>query len=209
MKSYLSGKINKKRQEKILYEESCEALSDSGKTIWEVHEQAPEPLFRKPASDPEEIKESLRIMLLTMKCTFDIDDDLIIRIASRIGTHSAVVFHLIEILRTTMRDRTDRIRGLKEQRRDNYFRIKYFLDMKKNCRDRFRSADLDKKIRRETKRYAAVCRRLSSAPKAPSHTDIARIMGVPKGTIDSGFFYIRKATEEFLKTADLRNPGPE
>jgi hypothetical protein len=56
---------------------------------------------------------------------------------------------------------------------------------------------LDKKIRREKRRYAAVTRTLSITPKSPSHHDIARILGIPKGTIDSGYFYIRKTEERF------------
>jgi hypothetical protein len=95
-----------------------------------------------------------------------------------------------------MRKRTRRIEFLQERRRKNYFRLRYLLDMRRHCLDKFIAAELDKKIRREKRRYDATSRTLSITPKSPSHTDIARILGLPKGTIDSGYFYIRQAEKK-------------
>jgi hypothetical protein len=194
MKTYLSGKILKKRQEKIIYRESCESYSRSRITDWEVHEEDPGPLLAPPrphTPNAEQLKETLKIILLTLKCADELTDSFINRIALRLGTHSAFVFHLIEILRTTMRGRTERIKYLKEKRRQCYFRIRYFMEARQVCRDRFRAAELEKKILRERKRFEAALRSLSATPRGASHSDIARILGIPKGTIDSGFFYIR------------------
>jgi hypothetical protein len=196
MKTYLSGKILKHRREKIIYRQSCENWCSSDKTSWEVHEEAPGPLFlppRRKKPKAEETRESLRIILLALKCADEVNDRFINKIALRLGTHSAVLFHLIEILRTTMRSRTERIKRLKEKQRESYFLIKYFMEMRKNCRDKFREAELDKKISREKRRFETTVRSLSLTPRGPSHGDIARILGVPKGTVDSGFFYIRMA----------------
>jgi DNA-directed RNA polymerase specialized sigma24 family protein len=90
-----------------------------------------------------------------------------------------------------MHSRTERIKQLKEKRRQSYFLIKYFMEVRKTSRDKFHAAELDKKINREKRRLDAAGRSLSATPRGASHSDIARILGVPKGTIDSGFFYIR------------------
>jgi hypothetical protein len=66
------------------------------------------------------------------------------------------------------------------------------MEEKRNCRDEFVLAELDKKILREKKNYETAGKILAQAPKAPSHSDIARILGIPKGTVDSGFHYIKK-----------------
>jgi DNA-directed RNA polymerase specialized sigma24 family protein len=195
MKSYLTIRIRKKRQEMILYNESCEALIQTETTGWEVHEANPEPfqaLLQKERKQ-DEMRESLKILLLALKCANEINDNFINKIASRIGMHSAIVFHLIEIMRTMMRNRTKRIQSLQERRRRNYFRLRYFLDMRRNCVDKFQAEDLDKKICLEQTRYEAVSKILAITPKSPSHNDIARILGLPKGTIDSVYYYIRRS----------------
>jgi hypothetical protein len=194
MKSYLATRIRKKRQEKIIYSESCGELLRGEAAIWEIHEEEAESLII-PESDEqnqEAMLDSLKIFLLALKCANDINDRLISRIASRIGTHSAVVFHCIEILRTTMGRRTRRIQVLQEKRRRNYFRLRYFLELQRNCRDKFYAEKLEGQIRKEKRRYETVSRILAITPKSPSHSDIARILGLPKGTIDSGYFYIRR-----------------
>jgi hypothetical protein len=196
MKSYLATRIRKKRQEEILYNENCEALLPEETAAWEIREEDPEPLLVPDSPEeenPDEWKDSLRLLLLALKCANDINDRLINLIASRIGTHSAFVFHFVEILRTTMGNRTRRIQGLLEKRRRTYFRLHYFLELLRNCRDRFREAELERKIRKEKRRCERINKILAITPKSPSHSDIARILGLPKGTVDSGYFYIRRS----------------
>jgi hypothetical protein len=194
MKSYLATRIRKTRQESILYQESCEAfLIENETTLWEVHEAEPELILVPQSDEPEGVtRNSLRILLLALKCANEVNDRIINRVASRIGTHSSIVFHFVEILRTTMRNRTRRIQFLIEKRRRTYFRLHYFLELRRTCRDRFRAIKLEMQIRKEKHRHEAVNRILSITPKSPSHSDIARILGLPKGTIDSGYFYIRR-----------------
>ncbi|MDR1625351.1 MAG: hypothetical protein LBT33_02330 [Spirochaetia bacterium] len=198
MKSYLATRIRQKRQEEILYNENCESLmTEMDETeVWEIHEEEPEALlvpdFPEEENPDEMLKDSLHLLLLALKCANEVNDRLINLIASRIGTHSAFVFHFIEILRTTMGSRTRRIQFLVEKRRRVYFRIHYYHELLRSCRDRFHAAELERKIRKEKRRYETVNRILSNTPKSPSHSDIARILGLPKGTVDSGFFYIRR-----------------
>jgi hypothetical protein len=200
MKSYLATRIRKTRQESILYQENCEDLLQNETAMWEVHDAEPELILVPQSDEPEEVtRNSLRILLLVLKCANEVSDRLINRVASRIGTHSAIVFHFVEILRTTMRNRTRRIQFLIEKRRRTYFRLHYFLELRRTCRDRFRAIKLEKQIRKEKRRHEAVNRILSITPKSPSHSDIARILGLPKGTIDSGYFYIRRLQRRLQK----------
>jgi hypothetical protein len=220
MKSYLTGKSLKKRREKIIYRESCENRSHSILN-WEVREQDPGPLLLRPRArrkNGKEVKQTLKIILLALKCADEINDEFINKIALRLGTHSAVVFHLVEALRTTMSGRTERIKYLTQRRRESYFRLRYFMEAREVCRDRFEAAKLDKKIEREKKRFEAALKTLSITPRGPSHGDIARVLGIPKGTIDSGFFYIRmpgkrcaeagqgERPEKIRKTRKEKNP---
>jgi hypothetical protein len=206
MKTFIVKKLRKKRQEQIICRESYVNTAKVEKIVWEVHEENPGPLIvPEEEKKPGKWREKLRILLLALKCADDIDDAFISRIASRLGTHSAIIFHLVEILRTTMQNRTRRVQHLKEKQRNGYFRVHVLLDMRKHCLDKFRASELDKKIRKEKQRLESIHRILSTTPKGPSHTDIARILGLPKGTIDSGFFYLRG---KFKKTARKQESRP-
>ena len=140
--------------------------------------------------------EYQKILLLTMKCAEDMNDALIGRISSRLGTNSLIIFHLVEILRTAMRTRTRRLRQLAERRRKVIFRIRFLQDMRENSRDVFYAERLDGKIRREQERLENIHKALSITPRGPSHTVISRILGIPKGTVDSGMYYMRSVMKK-------------
>jgi DNA-directed RNA polymerase specialized sigma24 family protein len=198
MKSYIRLRIHKKREDRVLYKETCQALLDDAgeeEDLWEVREETPRPFAALEESlhaAQEKRKHRRQIMLLALKCADSMNDENINQISSHTGIHSSCVFHLIEILRTTMRKRTERIRSLEEGRRRTYLRLRYLTEEKRACQDEFLLAKLNKKIRREKKNYETAWKILAQAPKAPSHSDIARILGIPKGTVDTGFHYIKK-----------------
>jgi hypothetical protein len=178
--------------------------------FWEVAEAEP-PYNGKKAETPERLWQETQdadtltrppvrqiprtrrqIILLTLKCAAYIDDQTIENISARTGLHSSIVFHLVEILRTIMRRRTERVKKLSDKRRRNYLRIRYLLEEKENCTDDFARSEIDRKIRKERRCYRNTDKRLSQAPRGPSHKDIARILGMSKGTVDSGFYYLKK-----------------
>ncbi|MDR1316380.1 MAG: hypothetical protein LBK13_05855 [Spirochaetales bacterium] len=206
MKSYLAVRIQKNRKEKIIYEESCAEFAQQEEENWELHDQAPQPpapppasadespdMDEAPAESPARFQPSLRLLLLALKCANDISDRLISLTAAQSGIHRAVVFHFVEIMRTIMGSRQRRIGRLIERRRRNYFRLQYFLELRRYCRDSFHAEELEKRIRRERKLCESVSRTLAATPKSPPHSDIAGILGIPKGTVDSGYFYMRRA----------------
>jgi hypothetical protein len=145
-------------------------------------------------------------MLLALKCADEVNDTFISHISGRLGVHSSIIFHLIEVLRTTMRGRTERIRFLTEKRRESYFLLHYFMDMRKGCREKFRAAELDKKIRRERRHIDCARKILAITPRGATNSDIARILGLPKGTIDSKYFYLQK-NEKLKKKKPRRKKG--
>ncbi|MDR2589136.1 MAG: hypothetical protein LBC67_06885 [Spirochaetales bacterium] len=207
MKSFLKFRLRRKRQERVLYRETGESLQAPPDEFWEVAESEP-PYNGKTgeeswphvfASDKKRgtflrqfPRTRRQIILLTLKCAAYIDDQNIENISALTGLHSTIVFHLVEVLRTIMRRRTERVKKLMDKRRRNYLRIRYLLEEKENCTDDFTSSEIDKKIRKERRCYRNTDKRLSRAPLSPSHKDIARILGMSKGTVDSGFYYLKK-----------------
>ena len=206
MKTFIAKKFLQKRQDRIIYRDSCASLSPHDRSGWELHEESP-PFMPQEQKEPLKKRDLQRIMLLTLKCAGDVNDSFINRIADRLGTNSAVIFHQVEILRTVMRDRTERIRSLSELRRQSYFLLHYLLDQRKGCHDKFRLLEIDKKIHKERRHIEYARRTLSITPKGPSNNDIARLLGVPKGTIDSGIYYLKGAGKRAKKFRAAKIPG--
>ena len=48
----------------------------------------------------------------------------------------------------------------------------------------------------EKKRLAAVIDEMSRVPASPTHKDIAAVLGIPKGSVDSGIYYLKSALED-------------
>jgi hypothetical protein len=195
MKTYLARRIRRRCREEALRDGNLAACGGQ-EDIWQVCEPEPEELLIP--GDGEQHRDGqyrLKILLLALKSANEVNDRLISRTAARTGMHSAVVFHLIEVLRTVMGNRIRRTELLLERRRRGYFRLQYFAGLRRICRDKFQELDLEKRIGREKRRCGAVDRTLAVIPKSPSHGDIARILGIPKGTIDSSYFYMRRAWE--------------
>jgi hypothetical protein len=58
--------------------------------------------------------------------------------------------------------------------------------------DHYRRQNLSHALEREWGRYSRVKADLASLKTIVSNSLVARILGVPKGTVDSGLYYLRR-----------------
>ena len=187
MKGFVVNQINKKRKEQIIYRENCDNVNPVIKDVWEIHESP----SLSALTQAQKKKESREVMLLALKCADYMDDEIIDQISELTGINSAFIFHQIEYLRTTLRKRTDRIKHLEQRRSRNYFRILCWQEDKRNCEDKYILRLLDEKIFKEKRCYDYTGNILARASRTPSHNAISHVLGIPKGTIDSSYFYMR------------------
>lgn len=193
MRSYICRRLHGVRKERILLQEGCLSCAEIGEgRIPEENEEPEAPFLISPNGRLKNKRNIKQLIFLVMKCANTIGDPSIEHVAALTGIHRDVIHHLVEALRISMSRRTERIRLLEERRSRNYFRIRLLREERKNCSVPLHMARLDRKISREQKNYATNSRLLARVPKAPSHSDIARILGMPKGSVDSGFHYLKK-----------------
>ncbi len=201
MKSYLGWRLRMVKQDRLLLRESCDSAR-TGADDASAGEETPEYRtdgrsrigpFSFCSRDGVLHRRSLgRFLLLALKCVDDLDDPTVGRLSELSGFSRDLFFHLIEALRVCMRRRSARISLLRERRARNYFRLRLLGEERGSCDDPDRAARLERKIALEKERFRRACEALSRVPRSPSHRDIARILGIPKGTVDSGLHYLKK-----------------
>jgi hypothetical protein len=133
-----------------------------------------------------------QLILLALKNSLDIGDRTISNLSLLTGLHPEVLFHIVGVLRFCMRRKIERMNSLQERRNRNYFRIKCLVEERSQCSCEARSRDLERRIAQERKRWETTRRELSHVPRCPAHGDIARLLGIPKGSVDSGIFNLKR-----------------
>lgn len=123
----------------------------------------------------------------------------------------------IEILAPLIGKSTERIYQLKEklddkctkrienreylQQRHNRLFIDITRDQKKlvKMEDGYEKEKIFKKMREKQKRKNKINDKLKRRNCGPKNSEIAQILGIPKGTVDSSIFYIKKELESLLQ----------
>ena len=102
-----------------------------------------------------------------------------------------------------LRAKTDkrmlRIKLLRNRRNSAFFNL-HLLQEKLNFSDNLNEKkDLIIKIERLRSIISKINNQISKAPSRPTHQDLADILGIPRGSIDSGIYYLKSAFEDLKK----------
>ncbi len=137
-------------------------------------------------------KQAKKLLLLCLKAAYDLEDRTIQSIAQSIGLHHEVLFHLIEATRSTLLEKEERFRMLQEKRNKLYFRICFLEEDMNRCTSVLEKESLIQRLARLKYHFQKLHRKLSHHYLAPSHQKVAEILGIPKGSIDSTLYYLKK-----------------
>lgn len=185
MKTYLKSKLKENRIQQLVFSEwklSAPAWAEDETMGMEVRE-SPLQVYKIQAR---------KLLLLSMKAAYDLEDRTIERIAQTIGMHQEVLFHLVEITRVTLLKKEERFRTLQEKRSKLYFRI-YSLQKEIDlCSNVQVKENLKRRLFRLRYYFQKLQRKLSHRYLSPSHQKVAEILGIPKGSIDSTLYYLKK-----------------
>lgn len=138
---------------------------------------------------------SRRILYLFLSCAMEAGDAEVRMVARRLGipvcwlaarTHDARQYVLAE---------SERRKRESEQLASLWQQVRTLESQGDRDDDPVRASHRKRKLARARERYAAVCARLSRRKLLVPHSAVARILGVPKGSVDSGIYYLRAAME--------------
>ena len=157
----------------------------------ELQEEEPEYLDNKPA--PKKISNPRQVLMLLLKSYYYLSDDHLERLAPALGLDREELYRMVDKLRTVRVQREEIINGLKERVHGQFYRCLAF-------EKRLQAATLDSAhwykmercLKTAKKRLASMRKRLNAMRIEASNKQVANIMGVKKGTIDSNLFAVKK-----------------
>jgi hypothetical protein len=162
-----------------------------------VRSNEPVYLEKKPLYEP--VSNPQQILILLLKSYYFVSDDFILRIAPAVGIEKEILKEMIDTLRTIRMEKEEKIQGLKERIYSQFYRCIAF-ERRMNAAPE--GSALQEKMRerlyRARHRLVSMRKRLSAMRLDATNRQIADILGVPKGTIDSALYFtkLKYAVEE-------------
>lgn len=177
-------------------------LDQTGEPSWPSGDR-PDPDQRPPLEDFFQAKQQAdhgslspanarRLLLLTCKCAAFVDDRLEGQIAHRLGLDRVWLSSLLAKVRDRLDDRLQKQRRLEQLRAEAWSRRQQALKLQALDPSPSEAA-------RWTRLAGFYARRLDNATKAlashsvsPTNAELAELFHLPKGTVDSGLFHLKK-----------------
>ncbi len=134
-----------------------------------------------------------RLLFIFMKEYITADPAYLPYVAQLTGYSERWIMDKAEILRHIVYRRIDRYKKLSEKRNKTFFKL-YLAEKKQYeayTEEEKKAYAVEAKMLKE--RLHRTNRDLSKFPFYPTHREISAVIGIPKGTIDSGLFYLKKS----------------
>ncbi|MCE1158184.1 MAG: hypothetical protein LWX23_02140 [Spirochaetia bacterium] len=133
-----------------------------------------------------------RLLFLTVKCAWEVDDAMTQRVARRLGLPVLWLETLLHKARATLEIQRLQLDRLVGRINETWGRILYVeSELRSDTNSRTRQ-DLEQQIAQQRLRYYKLLARKARMKPLVAHKDIALLLGLPKGSIDSGLFYLKK-----------------
>jgi hypothetical protein len=134
----------------------------------------------KPVPNPQQI------LILLLKSYYFVSDDFLSRIAPAVGIKRDTLKHMVDELRILRLDKEEEIQGLKERVHCQFYRcISFEKRMLAAPEGSLFREKMRERLNRARLRLASMRKRLSVTRVEATNLQIATVLGVPKGTIDS------------------------
>jgi hypothetical protein len=161
-----------------------------------VHSPEPEYLATTaPARPFRSITNPRQALILLLKSYSFVSEEFIARAAPAIGMSKETLSQLVENLRHLRFEQDLEIRNLRERIYGQYFRCKAFEHRRNTSQEgSARYFVMQKRLDRAEKRLKSMKKALRAIKTGASNRQVARILGVAKGTIDSNIFAAKYKT---------------
>lgn len=145
-----------------------------------------------PRCPAQEAAYSSRLVFLTVKCAWEMDEVSIARAAEAAGVGREWLAAAVEQARRSLEPERSRVEALVERRNASWTRLRLLEARSADETDPYRKEKLASALDREKDRFAKVKAELAGQRTIVPNSIVARILGIPKGTVDSGLYYLRK-----------------
>ncbi|MDR0389593.1 MAG: hypothetical protein LBH73_05940 [Spirochaetaceae bacterium] len=144
------------------------------------------PVIRKTINNPRQM------LMLILKCYYSVSDDFIRRAAPLAGVEAETLYRLVEKLRRMHLIHDQAKQGLRAHIACQYYRcISFENRMRAAPEGSSHKAEMEVRLEKAKERLARMRNRLKHMRKGASNSEIARILGIPKSTVDSSVYFLR------------------
>lgn len=150
---------------------------------------------------------SSRLVFLAIKCAWEIDAERLSSVASAAGVDPDWLAAAVDQARRSLASESVRIGHLIERRNAAWCRRRYLESRLAVETDSYRRERILTAIAREKARLDRVRAELETLRTVVPNSVVARIVGVPKGTVDSGLFYLKKMFGAGLRRESADRPA--
>lgn len=195
---YVSLRWNIIRYRRSIIEKNMEHQLYRLASFWELHQAEPPysvfPVWKsREGSVPLTKTERKRILYLSLRESEYLNNAMIEEIVSYLQIDRRWFMNCVTALKAKTSLRRQRLDSLRRYRNQDFYRS-HLLQMKlERCFDPAAQEELRKKIFELEGRLKKVNEKIRKAHLHPTNHEISEVLKVPKGTIDSGIFYLRKA----------------
>ncbi len=149
-------------------------------------------LPRKKRAETRRDAMRRRILMFAMRDVMNLQEKDLLRLSELTGFDAEWLGNCADRLREILFARSRRVERLRERRNGIFFRIHLLQDELSGETDLMRREELRVKLEDSTIRLRDLQQDIARAQRHPSHAELAAVLGFPKGSVDSGLYYLRR-----------------
>jgi len=156
-----------------------------------THEDPPEYVCTEEAVDAKPEKPR-QLLILVLKCCCYVSDDFLERAAPRLGIPVEELNRMVNVLKKLREKREQCNTGLQEKANYQFYRCIFYEKRLKALPENSIAAQRVKvRLERGRERLANLRERLAKRLPDPSNSQIAKLLGISKGTVDSVLYRLK------------------
>ncbi|MCX7776006.1 MAG: hypothetical protein WHT81_07410 [Rectinemataceae bacterium] len=133
-----------------------------------------------------------QLLYLTLKCAWQLDDEMLAKCSRAIGMPPDCLFRLVEIVRRRTEHGMEALRKVEERLHAVWLRMRLAEIRLANACSSDEKARLLGILALYQRRYSRLLELRKQKQHVVPNEVIAALLGVPKGSVDSGLFYLRR-----------------
>jgi hypothetical protein len=179
--AYKFNKVRLKKQ--IAMEEVCWNACNNGLS---VDDDAGENENEDEPSEKVQLSSPKNALLVLLKSYYYVSDKLLHKASLALGIKLDVLGGMIDALHRLRMKKIEKLQKLSNSVHALYYRcINYEKQLADGCEDAYRQEMLSRQLERGKQRLVEMRKRLKTMHIEATNSDLAKVLGVPKGTIDS------------------------
>ncbi|MBN2049170.1 MAG: hypothetical protein JW760_01895 [Spirochaetales bacterium] len=147
---------------------------------------------------------SLRVICMILRNSEFMDDAMVSQASRLCGCTPEWLEACIIHLRERMADRRSAVEELQRKRSRCFLRVCMLQDTLRRETDADTISLFLRQLKEEQQVLSSLTQQISRYPLYPSHREIAQVLGIPKGTVDSGLHYLKNVLDRLSQSSFMK-----